>query len=260
MQESYSPFFEVKYMIIEYVNTVKKMCGKFSAWQIWNDFISVTAIALVNTCDMVRAPEREKLYLQIVEKYDKKEFEIFCNLMTKLVADLEKCTDQDILGEVYHALSINSKVSAQYFTPYNVSEMMSKMIIEPNDFMDEPQIINEPACGSGANLIAIANVMKEKGINYQRNVYFVAQDIDPLVSKMCYIQMALLGMPGIVIVGDTLSSPMKGDYWLTPFHFVFGMSILQRHKKKQKQETEYQQKGRLVHDNDWLLELVGIGS
>ena len=72
--------------------------------------------------------------------------------------------------------------------------------------------------------------------------------------------MSLLGMPGIVIVGDTLSSPMKGDYWLTPFHFIFGISILQRHKKRQKQEAESQQEESADHDNDWLLELVGISN
>ena len=141
-----------------------------------------------------------------------------------------------------------------------MSEMMARIIIEPKDYKDDSQIVSEPACGSGANLIALANVLKEKGINYQRNVYFVAQDIDPLVAKMCYIQMSLLGMPGIVIVGDTLSSPMKGDYWLTPFHFVFGISILQRHKKRQKRETESQQEESVDHDNDWLLELVGISN
>jgi type I restriction-modification system DNA methylase subunit len=246
-------------MVKEYVNTIEKMCGRYSAWQIWNDFISISAIALVNVCDLEQAPEREKTYLQIVAKYDKKELEIFCKLMAKLVADLEKCADQDILGEVYQALSMNSKVNAQYFTPYNISKMMAQMISEPKDFKDEPQIVNEPACGSGVNLIALANVMKEKGINYQRNVYFVAQDIDPLVAKMCYIQMSLLGMPGIVIVGDTLASPMKGEYWLTPFHFVFGIAILQRYKKKQEQEIESQQEEKTDLDNDWLLELVGIG-
>ena len=71
--------------------------------------------------------------------------------------------------------------------------------------------------------------------------------------------MSLLGMPGIIIVGDTLSSPMKGDCWLIPFHFVFGISILQRHKKKQKQEAESQQQESVAYDSDWLLELVGIG-
>ena len=102
-------------MVKEYVNTIEKMCGRYSAWQIWNDFISISAIALVNVCDLEQAPEREKTYLQIVAKYDKKELEIFCKLMAKLVADLEKCADQDILGEVYQALSMNSKVNAQYF-------------------------------------------------------------------------------------------------------------------------------------------------
>lgn len=247
-------------MIEEYVNTIEKMCGRYSAWQIWSDFISVSAIALVNSCDLTQAPEREERYLQIVRKYDKKELEIFSKLMAKLVIDLEKRANQDILGEVYQALSLNSKVNAQYFTPYNISEMMARIIIEPKDYKDDSQIVSEPACGSGANLIALANVLKEKGINYQRNVYFVGQDIDPLVAKMCYIQMSLLGMPGIVIVGDTLSSPMKGDYWLTPFHFIFGISILQRHKKRQMQEAESQQEESADHDNDWLLELVGISN
>lgn len=247
-------------MIKEYVNTIEKMCGRYSAWQIWSDFISVSALALANTCDLTQAPEREARYLQIVRKYDKKELEIFSKLMAKLVIDLEKCANQDILGEVYQALSLNSKINAQYFTPYNMSEMMARIIIEPKDYKDDPKIVSEPACGSGANLIALANVLKEKGINYQRNVYFVGQDIDPLVAKMCYIQMSLLGMPGIVIVGDTLSSPMKGDYWLTPFHFIFGISILQRHKKRQKQEAESQQEESADHDNDWLLELVGISN
>ena len=41
-------------------------------------------------------------------------------------------------------------------------------------------------------------------INYQQNAYFVAQDIDPLVAKMCYIQLSLLGCPGVVIIGNTL--------------------------------------------------------
>ena len=60
-------------MVKEYVNTIEKMCGRYSAWQIWNDFISISAIALVNVCDLEQAPEREKTYLQIVAKYDKKE-------------------------------------------------------------------------------------------------------------------------------------------------------------------------------------------
>lgn len=70
--------------------------------------------------------------------------------------------------------------------------------------------------------------MQEKEINYQTDVLFVAQDIDYIVGMMCYLQMSLLGMPGYVVIGDTLASPSvsydkrgllpvdKGNVWYTP--------------------------------------------
>ena len=75
---------------------------------------------------------------------------------------------------------------------------------------------------------------------------------------MCYIQMSLLGMPGIVIVGNTLNIPMQGDYWLTPFHFLFGTSILRRHKEKCEENVEVLPTISGDYENGWLLELVGI--
>lgn len=50
--------------------------------------------------------------------------------------------------------------------------------------------VNDPACGAGAMLIAFANVAKKHGINYQKHVLFVAQDIDRTAAMMCYIQMS----------------------------------------------------------------------
>lgn len=77
-------------------------------------------------------------------------------------------------------------------------------------------------------LVAFANECRKKGINYQTDVLFVAQDIDYIVGMMCYLQMSLLGMPGYVVIGDTLASPSvsydkrgllpvnKGNVWYTP--------------------------------------------
>ena len=62
--------------------------------------------------------------------------------------------------------------------------------------------VNDPACGAGAMLIAFANVAKKHGINYQKQVLFIAQDIDRTAAMMCYIQLSLLGCPAIVAVGD----------------------------------------------------------
>ena len=86
----------------------------------------------------------------------------------------------------------------------------------------------DPTCGAGALLVAFANECRKKGINYQTNVLFVAQDIDYIVGMMCYLQMSLLGMPGYVVIGDTLASPStsydkrgllpvdNGSVWYTP--------------------------------------------
>ena len=63
---------------------------------------------------------------------------------------------------------------------------------------------------------------------------FIAQDIDSLVAKMCYIQMSLMGCPGVVIIGDTLVGNTEDmEKWYTPFHYIFGVGILYRKKMKQ---------------------------
>lgn len=119
----------------------------------------------------------------------------------------------------------------------------------------------EPTCGSGANLIAIANLMREKKFNYQQNAYFVAQDIDPLVAKMCYIQLSLLGCPGVVIIGNTLEGRAgEREYWYTPFHFVFGIGILARKRRQEeaKKEIVIDKAEVAESDTDGLLRAVGI--
>jgi hypothetical protein len=91
--------------------------------------------------------------------------------------------------------------------------------------------IADPSCGAGVMLLAFAQVCKEEyNINYQQSVLFVGQDIDPIVAKMCYIQMSLLGLPGYVAVGDSLAKPVLGTdlipkydadkLWFTPLYFT----------------------------------------
>ena len=72
-------------------------------------------------------------------------------------------------------------------------------------------------------LIAFANVCKERDVNFQRDILFIGQDIDPVVARMCYISMSLLGMAGYVIVGNTLLMDTQNwDYWFTPMYFIHG--------------------------------------
>ena len=239
----------------KYVEFVTALCGKYSAWEIWNDYINMFATSLCNSFRHEHWLEREKYYLRIARKYSPEERNKMSELSAMLIQDLERNPDYDYLGETYMELQISCKAKGQYFTPYYVSKMMAKMA--DGDKLEEHIIINEPACGSGTNIIAMANVLKERGVNYQLNAYFVAQDIDPLVAKMCYIQMSLLGMPGVVLIGDTLANNIdEMEHWYTPFHYLFGKQILSRCEKiKEKKNVEEQQS---EEDDDWLLSLVGL--
>ena len=83
--------------------------------------------------------------------------------------------------------------------------------------------VSDPACGAGAMLIAFANVSREQGINFQQKVLFVAQDIDVTATRMCYLQLADLGCPAIVICGDSLAKPgfhPDNNVWYTPFYYL----------------------------------------
>ena len=91
------------------------------------------------------------------------------------------------------------------------------------------------------------------------HVIFVAQDIDKTVAEMCYIQLSLIGCPGYVVVGDTISKPVLGsdlfpevanqhNIWYTPLWFsdvwvtrrqihIMESSIAAGKKNKKKSKT-----------------------
>lgn len=45
------------------------LTGKHNRWEIWRDFIHLTAIEISNSTDKLNAPERTKDYQTIISKY-----------------------------------------------------------------------------------------------------------------------------------------------------------------------------------------------
>ena len=116
---------------------------------------------------------------------------------------------QDLLGDVYMRLDIGNKKTGQFFTPYNVADMMARMSINESTvtkaIAEHGYVkVNEPAAGGGANLIGYAHRLKEMGINYQRHMWFEAQELSELTALTCYVQCSIIGMAGVVYIGDTL--------------------------------------------------------
>ena len=73
-------------------------------------------------------------------------------------------------------------------------------------------------------MIAFANSAKRAGVNYQRNILFVAQDVDLIAGLMCYIQLSILGCKAYIKIGNSLTEPITTDsvidetFWFTPMY------------------------------------------
>lgn len=246
-------------MVQKFIKELRSLRGKYSIWEIWVDFVSICAISMANIFE--KSERKEKEYLRIIRKYSPEEQQKLCGLFQLLIEEMERNPDQDALGTIFSQLGVADKRKGQFFTPYCISKLMAQITIGHMDKDDGPQLINEPACGSGANLIAAANVMRSNGFNYQQNAYFVAQDIDYTAAMMCYVQLSLLGCPGVVIIGDTLAGDTQEmEHWYTPFHYIFGESILRRKRElwKQQQENGGLKTSNTASGESWLLQLAGL--
>jgi N-6 DNA Methylase len=64
-----------------------------------------------------------------------------------------------------------------------------------------PITVNEPACGSGGMVLAVAELFAPDAVDLLR---VTCQDINPLAADMCFINTTLWGIPAQVILGDTI--------------------------------------------------------
>lgn len=195
---------------IEYTRYIAKiitdMAGRYSPYIIFGDWVKCAAIAIQNACCLLHDAvwqSREKEYIAIAEKYDREEIIKFSELLA-LVTDAMQTEIYDILGEVYMNLDMGSKQTGQFFTPFHISMLTAQM--ELTGISEESElIINEPSVGGGGMIIAVARVLKEKGIDYQKCMKVTAQDLDWRSVYMAYVQFSLLGIDAEVIQGNTLS-------------------------------------------------------
>lgn len=251
----------------EFMDIFKQMCYSRSSWEVWSDVMSAIACSLSNAVDKTpaRHERREKEYEQCIKRLGS--VELPAKLMGIIVMALENEPEQDFLGEMYMKLELGNHWKGQFFTPYTVCQCMAEINIGPGI---ETEIdtkgylsVNDPACGAGATLIAAANTFRRHGIDYQRDVLFVAQDIDRVVGLMCYIQLSLLGCPGYVAIANSLTNPVCGsaiapyegenqEFWYTPFYFrpvwmgrrfseILGLNNLAKKKESQQITVEHKE-------------------
>ena len=205
---------------------------RFDKHQLISDVFECVAITISNMVDLIAKEEREKRYLQVIKKYQKEEQTLIAEIFSMIFALLSSVVYDngrfyDNLGELFMRCNQGSSSAGQYFTPFQVSAMMARMIIG-DEILEKAQndgilTLNDSCCGGGGMMMAALDVLKNKyHINYTRNCFILCSDIDLRCVHMTYLQLALAGVPAIVKHQNSLTGE-TWSVWKTPA-FIFQYS------------------------------------
>ena len=207
----------------EFMQVFNSFSAKHNRYTVFSDFVTMAAISLHNAVN--KDEELEDTYMTIIRKYSKEELEFFCQLLARTVEALEEKI-HDFLGDVFMELGISNSGAGQFFTPYSLSKMIGQMLCPKDNISNRVEsqgfiMLSEPACGSAGMILAFADSMLEEGINFQETLWVQATDVDSTCSMMAYLQMAVVGVPGEVVTGNSLTLDVQ-RVMKTPFHYLGG--------------------------------------
>jgi type I restriction-modification system DNA methylase subunit len=209
----------------DYLSTLEHAIRQLAYGQhlftVFRHFVALSAISLSNAADLINKAAREAQYLTIVKQYKPEQFQQFPTLLGMLAACLEH-EPTDVLGRLYHRLEIHNHQSGQFFTPYPVCQAMAKMLVhDAKHLVEEQEFIRaqEPCVGSGAMVIALAQALRDEGINFQQHLHVTAIDLDMVAVHMAYVQCTLLHIPALILHGDTLRGETY-SVWRTFAHVM----------------------------------------
>jgi len=172
------------------------------------------------------AGAREGEDFEIIKPYSKEELNQFSKALALLITEMESHPFEDVLGIYYSEIS--SKASQQdrgeFYTPPHICELMARMTFDPRKIIEEgkPVTINEPCCGSGGMVLALAKLFSPIALEGEEShidlLRFTCQDINPIGVDMCFIKTSLWGIPAVMIWGDTLAVTVnkawRNVHWL----------------------------------------------
>lgn len=189
-----------KNMSGDIIKLLQSLSGKYSVYEIFANWVQMMALSFAQA--VWYEEKRETEYKEIVSRYTQEELA----KLFEATAYLWEWAEQemtDMLGYIYMHLDLGSKSHGQFFTPYHICKLMAKI----PEYEEGLIKVNEPTCGAGGNIIALAEALKDKGLNYQQIMRATLQDIDTKAVYMSYVQMCIYGIPAVVFQSDTLQDP-----------------------------------------------------
>lgn len=212
----------------ELVKALRSVSCSHAIYEVFQDWLAVSAIAISNAVDWRQQKRREEVYLEIIHKYTKAEQEKLAEAFAELVLALQHEQSMhgptDILGQVFHALELHSKYKGQFFTPPHVCELMGMMTLNGDNLTQTIEkkgyiTVCEPCIGSGGMILGAAKAMANQKLNYQTQMLVTGIDIDIKCVQMAYLQLSLLGIPAVIIHGNSLTDE-EWSRWYTPAYII----------------------------------------
>ena len=94
--------------------------GRRRLWEVFVDFCELAYCSLAKPCalDTEQAEGLEKRYMEVVKKYDKKQTEAICRMLSWTIMFCENAdVSDDFLGTIYEQSGFSDeKFGAQFFT------------------------------------------------------------------------------------------------------------------------------------------------
>jgi len=224
------------------IERIEKIFDKFAykvdRARLYSDFFAILAYRISNAVDGRHRTERTKALAEIEKHYDAGDRALLdeairelMNIYLRIVDGERECSD--VLGELFMRSQTASSKTGQFFTPFDVSRLCAEITVSNNaehiiasqlgknlaaGLAEGPGFVTleEPTCGSGGMVLAVADTLTQKfGINVTQSLLVHAADIDARCVHMAYIQMSLMGIPAVIHHRDTLSLETWGE-WHTP--------------------------------------------
>lgn len=192
--------------------------------EVFDNFVEMAALGLRNAVDICGSEAweaREEQYLQIAGGYSRTDLDRFAHALALVTTEME-CEPCDVLGRLYMELELGNERLGQYYTPYDIAQLMAEMQIDSvveQVQRDGSADLYEPTCGAGAFMVALSQAMLEHGLNPQTQLHVTAEDIAPQAMHMIYVHLSLLHIPAVVRRCDILTLETF-DAWPTPAHVL----------------------------------------
>lgn len=211
----------------QFIKNIELVSSRHGISKAFEDYLIVEGYGLSNAAeigfqniggkiDEGRLKNRIQLVKDTYKKFNEEERAAYF-LCAEAFAQALTLKREDFLGPIFMDLEIGNAKVGQFFTPSYIARCMAEMTLSTvTDELQQKNYITlcDPTSGSGVMLIEACEVLRERGLNYW-NYFVEGTDLDRRSYLMSYLQLSLLGIPGVFFWGDSLSMK-RNEYMATP--------------------------------------------